>query len=98
MNLITRLIYWLIRFLLSLLIEETGGSGPERVTKGLKAIEDDLQNAAQFAFAQGDKERGRKYSGRIATVWTVGFEVKQLTRARVRLPRIRVVWPVVEKS
>lgn len=89
----TRLICWLIKVLLSLLIEETGGKSPERIDKKLKAIENDLQDAAQFAYTHGDKERGDRYARGIVTPWVIAFEVKQLTGGRVKLPKIKIVWP-----
>jgi hypothetical protein len=96
MDLKTRFVYWLIKILLSLLIDETGGKTPERITQRLKVGESDLQDACQYAHSMGDKERGKRYAAGMVNLWVIDFEVKQITRVKVKLPKIRVIWPAKE--
>lgn len=98
MDLKTRLIYWLIRFLLSLLAEETGGKAAERITKGLKVAEEALMDAYKLARTAGDEGRQKKYLTAVPHLWAVAFDVKQITQARAKLPKIKVVWPAEVKS
>lgn len=92
----TRTIYRLIFFLLSLMVTEDPSAN--RMINALEEAEKVLKLNREIFRAIGDTGRADDCWNSMWKLLAIKVEIKHKAKAKVKLPQIRVVWPVKEEQ